>query len=193
MFGPRKKSGNPDSESVDRLSGRRVCCRKKSFFCRRDRIKECGRPKFSKILAWINELDNYGKAEKDWQYLKCTEFHQYSRKEIKFVLKALGARVARCRVARWFILRPKNPNLGIFLSVLQWKMVVNFMVIWSILLPFRIWPFGIFCGHFGIISHFGMSNQEKSCNPVLKALGTRVARWYIFIPNPQLLVYFGRP
>jgi hypothetical protein len=32
----------------------------------------------------------------------------------------------------------KNPNLGKFWSVLQRKMMVNFMSIWSILLPFRI-------------------------------------------------------
>jgi hypothetical protein len=36
----------------------------------------------------------------------------------------------------------KNTNLGKFWRVLQWKMVVYFMGIWSILLPF-----GLFRGH----------------------------------------------
>jgi hypothetical protein len=31
----------------------------------------------------------------------------------------------------------KNPNLGKFWSVFQWNMLVNFMAIWSILLPFH--------------------------------------------------------
>jgi hypothetical protein len=36
----------------------------------------------------------------------------------------------------------KNPNLGKFLRVLQWKMLVDFMAVRSILRPF-----GVFCGH----------------------------------------------
>jgi hypothetical protein len=36
----------------------------------------------------------------------------------------------------------KNPSLGKFWRELQWKMLVYFMAIWSILQPF-----GIFCGH----------------------------------------------
>jgi hypothetical protein len=65
----------------------------------------------------------------------------------------------------------KNPKLGKFWSVLQRKMLVNFMAMWSILLPF-----GIFCGHlvcFVVIlvyfSSFGMLWQEKSGNPVSEA------------------------
>jgi hypothetical protein len=34
------------------------------------------------------------------------------------------------RVARWFILRPKNPNLGIFWRALVWKMLVYFTAVW---------------------------------------------------------------
>jgi hypothetical protein len=45
------------------------------------------------------------------------------------------------RVARYF--KTKNPNLGKLWSVLQWKMLVYFMAIWSIL-----HPLGILCGHF---------------------------------------------
>jgi hypothetical protein len=32
----------------------------------------------------------------------------------------------------------KNPNLGKFWRALEWKMLVYFMVIWNILLPFGI-------------------------------------------------------
>jgi hypothetical protein len=42
--------------------------------------------------------------------------------------------------------RTKNPYLGNFLRVLQWKMLVYFMAIWSILhiaIWFILWPFGI--------------------------------------------------
>jgi hypothetical protein len=37
------------------------------------------------------------------------------------------------RVARWYIFKTKNPNLGKFLRVLQWKMLKYFMDIGSIL------------------------------------------------------------
>jgi hypothetical protein len=39
----------------------------------------------------------------------------------------------------------QNTNLGKFWRVLQWKLLVYFMAIWSIL-----WPFGLFYGHFGL-------------------------------------------
>jgi hypothetical protein len=60
----------------------------------------------------------------------------------------------------------KNPNLGKFWRVLQRKMLLHFMPIWSILNPF-----GIFCGHLVYFmaiwkkSPFGMLYQEKSSNP----------------------------
>jgi hypothetical protein len=63
----------------------------------------------------------------------------------------------------------KNPNVGKFWRVLQWKMLVYFMAILSILQPF-----GKFYGHFVyfpqfwyIFPRFGMLHQEKSGNPVL--------------------------
>jgi hypothetical protein len=62
--------------------------------------------------------------------------------------------------------RTKNPNFGSFLRDLQWKMLVIFLAIWSIL-----WPFGIFCGHllnvvvmWYIFPRFGMLYKEKSGN-----------------------------
>jgi hypothetical protein len=64
----------------------------------------------------------------------------------------------------------KNPNLGKFWRVLQWKMLVYFMAIWS-----NLWQFCIFYDHLVyfvlilyILSRFGMLRQEKSGNPGLK-------------------------
>jgi hypothetical protein len=50
--------------------------------------------------------------------------------------------VFSCGVARWFILKPKNPNLGKFWSALDWKMRIYFMAICNIS-P----TFGIFYDH----------------------------------------------
>jgi hypothetical protein len=63
-------------------------------------------------------------------------------------------------------LQTKNPDLGKFWRVLQWKMMVYFMANWSILrqigIFMAIWcilqRIGIFYGH------FGMLYQEKSGN-----------------------------
>jgi hypothetical protein len=61
----------------------------------------------------------------------------------------------------------KDPNLGKFWSVLQWKLLVNFVAIRSILLPFRIF-YGLLV-YFVVIlayfSRFGMLYQDKSGNP----------------------------
>jgi hypothetical protein len=58
----------------------------------------------------------------------------------------------------------KNPNLGKFCRVLQWKILVYFMTIWSILRPLEI-----FYGHlvyfvviWYIFPRFGILDQEKS-------------------------------
>jgi hypothetical protein len=58
----------------------------------------------------------------------------------------------------------KNPNLGKFWRVLQWKILVYLMV--DHLCYFTeigniLWPFGIF------FPRFGMLYQEKSGNPAL--------------------------
>jgi hypothetical protein len=64
----------------------------------------------------------------------------------------------------------KNPNLGKFWRVLLWNILVYFMTIWSIL-----WPLEIFYGHlvyfvviWYIFPRFGILDQEKSGNPVIK-------------------------
>jgi hypothetical protein len=54
----------------------------------------------------------------------------------------LTDRWVQSRVARWYFYVTKNPNMGKFCRVLQWKMSVYFMAIWFIL-----WSIGIFCGH----------------------------------------------
>jgi hypothetical protein len=78
--------------------------------------------------------------------------------------------LARPRVARWHILKPKIQILGKFLGDLQWNMLVfyghvaYFTVIWS--LGLSLWPFGIFYGYLVYFSPvFGMLYQEKSGNP----------------------------
>jgi hypothetical protein len=75
------------------------------------------------------------------------------------------------RVARWHILKPKNPKLGKFWRALQRKVFAYFMAIWSFL-----FSFGIFCGnlaHFMIISYifsrFGVLCKEKSGDPASQA------------------------
>jgi hypothetical protein len=61
-------------------------------------------------------------------------------------------------VASWYIFKPKNPNLGKFWKVLQWKMLTiclfySQMVHWYICIDFMaicyiLWSFGIFTyGH----------------------------------------------
>jgi hypothetical protein len=54
----------------------------------------------------------------------------------------------------------KNPNLGKFGSLLLLNMLVNFMAIWSILLPFHIFysHFGIFCRRDVGMPNVGMAN-----------------------------------
>jgi hypothetical protein len=61
----------------------------------------------------------------------------------------------------------QNPNLGKFLRVLDWKILIYLMAIWNIL-----WRFGIFYGHlvrfvfiWYTFSRFGIMYQEKSGNP----------------------------
>jgi hypothetical protein len=73
----------------------------------------------------------------------------------------------------------KNPNLGKFRSVLQRKMLVNFMDIWSISLPF-----GILYGHLVYFSRFGTLYKEKSGNPVFNPFSAFIALKSDFIAPP---------
>jgi hypothetical protein len=70
--------------------------------------------------------------------------------------------------ARLLYFQAKNHNLGKFWKVLNWKMFVNYMVIWSILQPLGIF-YSLLCifSSFGTFSPlFGMLYLEKSGNPV---------------------------
>jgi hypothetical protein len=61
----------------------------------------------------------------------------------------------------------KNPNLGNFWRVLQWKILVYFMTIWSILRPLEIF-FGLLVYNvviWYISPRFGILQQEKSGSP----------------------------
>jgi hypothetical protein len=53
----------------------------------------------------------------------------------------------------------KKSKLGIFL--LEWKIVVYFMVLWD-----NLSKFYLFWGHLVYFSRFGMSYKEKYGNPV---------------------------
>jgi hypothetical protein len=62
----------------------------------------------------------------------------------------------------------KNPNLGKFWRVFQWKMLVYFMDTWSILhtvFRYILWTFGIVRGHLVYFSRFSILYEEKSGNP----------------------------
>jgi hypothetical protein len=52
----------------------------------------------------------------------------------------------------------KNPNLGKFWRVLQWKILVYFVAIW----------YTYYIATWYIFLRFGMLCQEKSVNPVIK-------------------------
>jgi hypothetical protein len=68
--------------------------------------------------------------------------------------------VLKTRVARCYIFKPKIATWVNFV-VLQWKRVVYFTAVWSILRPF-----GIFGAIWYIFSRFGILYLEKSGNPV---------------------------
>jgi hypothetical protein len=70
----------------------------------------------------------------------------------------------------------KNPNLGKFGMALEWKKLLNFMAIWSILWRFGIFydHFGTFCIHLVHLSGFGTMYQEKSGNPAPDSSRTEV-------------------
>jgi hypothetical protein len=64
----------------------------------------------------------------------------------------------------------ENPNLGIFLRTLEWKMFIYLLVIWNILRTLGIF-LGILVILVIVIWHifplFGILHQEKSGNPAL--------------------------
>jgi hypothetical protein len=64
----------------------------------------------------------------------------------------------------------KNPNLGIFWRVFQWKKLLYFMDTWSILRFFVIFHGHLVCivrGNLVYFSRLGILYKEKSGNPAL--------------------------
>jgi glycosyltransferase involved in cell wall biosynthesis len=84
-----------------------------------------------------------------------------------FAARIFSTVVVTARVARWYIFKPKKPNLGKFLRVLQWKILVYFMDIWSIFRPFRIYFMALWyiLSSFGIFSPFWFFVPKQSGNP----------------------------
>jgi hypothetical protein len=71
---------------------------------------------------------------------------------------ALLLAAAREQGRQMVCFQTKNPNLGKFCAVFQWKMLVYFTATWPILRPFGIFLWAIWCilWSFGIFSRFGM-------------------------------------
>jgi hypothetical protein len=86
----------------------------------------------------------------------------------QLVSKQFGGSVAQgCQMVCF---QTKNPDLGKFFRVLQCKILVNFLTIWSILRPLQI-----FYGHmlyfvviWYISPRFGILYQEKIWQPWLR-------------------------
>jgi hypothetical protein len=82
--------------------------------------------------------------------------------------------VAADQVCQMAYFQTKNPDLGKFWRVLQWKMLVFYMAIWVYFIA--IW---YFCGHyvylwlFGVFFRYGMVYQAKSGNPAADAKLTK--------------------
>jgi hypothetical protein len=73
--------------------------------------------------------------------------------------------VINSRLARWqAYFQTKNPNLGKFWRVLQWKMSIHVRAIWYIVPPFGIfygrWVYSLVIWY--IFPRFGMLYQDKS-------------------------------
>jgi hypothetical protein len=86
----------------------------------------------------------------------------FFRHTTKTVIRIARAEISHgCQMAKF---QTKNPNLGRFWRVLQWKMLVYLMAIWSISANF-VWHFGKFCGHLVYFPRFGILYHGKSGNP----------------------------
>jgi hypothetical protein len=77
---------------------------------------------------------------------------------IAFIKPSLRSRVARLPF------KVKNPNLSNFWRFLQWKMLVSFMPMWSVLLVFFL-AFWYILRLSGTFFCLGMLYLEKSGNP----------------------------
>jgi hypothetical protein len=95
-------------------------------------------------LVWEEPEQEAETVEQRKDGIECLEGKQDLQGYRDLFLKSSVQELAKpgLGVARWFVFQTKNPNLGKFWRVLQWKMVVYFIDTWSI-----SWPFVIFYGH----------------------------------------------
>jgi hypothetical protein len=75
----------------------------------------------------------------------------------------------------------KNPNMGKFWSVLQWKMLVYFVAVWSTMWPFGILVMLMVIWLFGIFIHFLVGCTKKN-------LATLVCTLFQRLDLPRTLV-----
>jgi hypothetical protein len=94
----------------------------------------------------------------------------------------------------------KNPNLGNFWSAMQWKMLVNFMAIWSILLPFHIFYSHLVYFEIVLVYFFPFFlYQEKSGSSVSVTLGQCYGTSFLYsevsfkMDNTRLLMFYKLP
>jgi hypothetical protein len=84
----------------------------------------------------------------------------------------------------------KNPNLGKFSRVLQWKVLVYFMTIWSILRPLEI------CyGHLAYFSPFWYFVPRKIWQPCSqpKTVHWRSKTWTVIVYLRTIAIIWPRP
>jgi hypothetical protein len=83
------------------------------------------------------------------------------------------------QVCQMAYFQTKNPNLGIFWRLLQWKMLLYFIDIWSILQPSGIfhWHLVYFVVIKYIFSRFGTLYQGKSGNPAFNTCKIKIPFW----------------
>jgi hypothetical protein len=99
-------------------------------------------------------------------------FSRYYKSHLSGVFRTKQVLVG---VARLFIVKPKNANLGKFWRALDWRMLTHFKALWCILQTFGI--FYDHSVHFVVIWYifygFGIVYLEKSGNPGLGATTVR--------------------
>jgi hypothetical protein len=93
-------------------------------------------------LQKINKIIKYFDQKSRIWFLTANGIIQFSKtavlKRTLNTLQYIPTYIPTYMDARWYIFKPKNPNLGKFWRVLQWKMLIYFIATWSILQPFRI-------------------------------------------------------
>jgi hypothetical protein len=89
-------------------------------------------------------------------FFKCTML----RMALKLTIAGLATGHPVTQGYQMVCFQTKNPNLGKFWRVLQWKILVYFTMIGNI-----SWPFGIFCGHLVYYSPYWYFVSRKTWQP----------------------------